>query len=105
MSEPENFNDIYKNPTIVWHTPYFVIFYKEKKGHNVAFVSSKKIGNAIKRNRAKRLLKALFINYSDTLSEGSYIFVSKAKILDEGYTMLSKSFLVALKKSSLAKYS
>ncbi|MEJ2497550.1 MAG: ribonuclease P protein component [Sulfurovaceae bacterium] len=63
-----------------------------------AFVSSKKIGNAIKRNRAKRILRALFIDKSDILSEGSYIFVSKAKILDEAYTVLSKTFLSALKR-------
>jgi ribonuclease P protein component len=39
--------------------PLFVCHYKEIKGrvNRVAFVSSKKIGNAVKRNRARRVLR------------------------------------------------
>ena len=61
-------------------------------------VASKKIGKAVRRNRAKRLLKAHFIEASDMLKEGKYILVAKAPILDEDYRQVHASFLHALKR-------
>jgi ribonuclease P protein component len=97
------FNTIYKQATKSWHTPYFVIFFKKSDSYQVAFVASKKIGNAVSRNRAKRLLRANFISICDELSEGSYIFVAKKAILDEDFTKIHKTFKYALKKVSALK--
>jgi len=81
----------------------FVLFYKETQGYNIGFVASKKIGNAVKRNRAKRLLRALFLVYCDNLKEGSYILVAKQPLLESTFANAKEIFLTTLKRSSLLR--
>lgn len=89
---------MYKHPTKTWHTPYFVLFYQQSDVFKVGFVASKKIGNAVHRNRGKRLLRAHFIENIDRLESGSYVLVAKPALLDESYTKTRKAYLYALKK-------
>ena len=103
MKTNREFNTIYNNATKSWHTPYFVLFFKKSQDYKVAFVASKKIGNAVARNRAKRLLRANFISVCDDLEEGSYIWVAKRAILDTEFTKIHKTFKYALKKVSTLK--
>ncbi|WP_345741171.1 ribonuclease P protein component [Nitrosophilus kaiyonis] len=91
LKSSKEFNYIYKNSKAV-HSQYFVIFYKKTRDKKVGFVSSKKIGNAVKRNRAKRRLRALFLLYSDKIPTGTYIFVAKKDILDADFKKLKKVF-------------
>jgi len=60
-------------------------------------VASKKIGNAVQRNKAKRLLRAHFIENIDLLSQGSYILVAKPELVKEKYQVTRKAYLQALK--------
>ncbi len=89
---------MYKHATTTWHTPYFVLFYKKNDEYKVGFVASKKIGNAVHRNRAKRLLRAHFIENIDLLSQGSYVLVAKPALIQENYSVTRKAYLHALKK-------
>jgi len=50
------------------------------------------------RNRAKRLLRAHFIENIDLLSKGSYVLIAKPALLDESYPVVRKAYLYALKK-------
>ena len=89
---------MYKHSTQTRHTSYFVLFYKKGKEHKVGFVASKKIGNAVHRNRAKRLLRAHFIENIDLLESGSYVLVAKPDLLSNSFLGTQKSYLQALKK-------
>ena len=89
---------MYKHSTQTWHTSYFVLFYKKGDEYKVGFVASKKIGNAVHRNRAKRLLRAHFIENIDLLSQGCYVLVAKPALIDENYSVTRKAYLHALKK-------
>ncbi|SFV54768.1 Ribonuclease P protein component [hydrothermal vent metagenome] len=89
---------MYRQATKVWHTPYFVLFYKKNETYTTGFVASKKIGNAVQRNRAKRLMRAHFIENIDVLKQGSYVLVAKAPILNQGFLETKKTYLHALKK-------
>ncbi len=64
----------------------------------MGFVASKKIGNAVHRNRAKRLLRAHFIENIDLLASGSYVLVAKPSLLNNSFLETEKSYLQALKK-------
>ena len=89
---------MYKHATKTWHTPYFVLFFKKNVEYKVGFVASKKIGNAVHRNRAKRLLRAHFIENIDLLSQGSYVLVAKPALIKENYSVTRKAYLQTLKK-------
>jgi ribonuclease P protein component len=91
---------VYNHSSKTWHTPYFVLFYKKTDEYNVGFVASKKVGNAVHRNRAKRLLRAHFIENINLLLRGSYVMVAKPALIDEKFVEVRKSYLHALKKCS-----
>ncbi|QOR62974.1 ribonuclease P protein component [Sulfurovum sp. ST-21] len=103
MKTSKEFNGVYKHSTKVWHTPFFVLFYKRSDEYKVGFVASKKIGNAVHRNRAKRLLRAHFIENIDRLKSGSYVLVAKPALLNESYSGTRKAYLLALKKCTALK--
>ena len=67
---------------------------------NIAFVASKKVGNAVYRNRAKRLLRSLSLQYEHTLTSGQYIFVAKNDIFVRDFKTLQQDFKYAMKKLS-----
>lgn len=58
------------------------------------------MGNAVHRNRAKRLLRAHFIENIDLVTSGSYVLVAKPELLIQNYLETKKSYLHALKKCS-----
>ncbi len=58
-------------------------------------VASKKIGNAVKRNFAKRRLRALFID-SD-IKRGSLVLVAKKDLLEADFKVVKNLFKKALK--------
>ena len=89
---------VYKQATKIWHTPYFVLFFKKADTRTVGFVASKKVGNAVHRNRAKRLLRAHFIENIDLITTGSYVLVAKPDLISQNFLETKKSYLHALKK-------
>ena len=91
---------MYNRSNKTWHTPYFVLFYQKSDNYKIGFVASKKVGNAVHRNRAKRLLRAHFIENIDLLSKGSYVMVAKPALINESYLTVRKAYLHALKKCS-----
>ncbi len=98
LKTSKEFNGVYNRSTKTWHTPYFVLFYQRSDTYKAGFVASKKIGNAVHRNRAKRLLRAHFIEHIDQLKSGSYVLVAKPALLKESYAVTDKAYLHALKK-------
>jgi len=57
----------------------------------------------VKRNFAKRRMKALFIEYSDLVENGSYIVVAKESITNSRYSDIKKSFYHLLKRVGALK--
>ena len=53
------------------------------------------------RNRAKRLLRAHFIENIDLLTQGSYVLVAKPALLNENILKRDKAYLHALKKCGI----
>ncbi len=64
----------------------------------MGFVASKKMGNAVHRNRAKRLLRAHFVESIECLAHGTYVLVAKPALLEESYLITHKAYLHALHK-------
>ena len=53
----------------------------------------------MKRNRAKRRMRAIFREYSDSLKDGTYIFVAKAGLFDRSYEELKNDFQKVLTRA------
>ncbi|WP_456323168.1 ribonuclease P protein component [Hydrogenimonas sp.] len=98
-----DFDRVYKSNKR-WHDKAFVLFVLPKKrGYRVGFVASKKIGNAVKRARAKRRLRALFLKMAPKLKEGDYVMVAKPPILETPFCDLEKAFKRAIKRLDIGQ--
>jgi ribonuclease P protein component len=75
-----------------------VVFFLPQSEKKVGFTATKRIGNAVKRNRAKRVLRALFIGVCDQLASGAYVFVAKESIVDANFGTLTKTLQKSLRK-------
>jgi ribonuclease P protein component len=69
----------------------------------IAFVASKKIGNAVERNRAKRRLRAGLLSFQDKFISGKYVFIAKQTLENRNFLELKKDFNFALKRLELLK--
>ena len=76
-----------------------LFFLPQQNIHKVGFTATKKLGNAVKRNRAKRRMRAMWREYFPTLKCGSYVFVAKVGLFDSSYEKLQQDFKKVLKNA------
>lgn len=78
-----------------------MLFYIFKDGtKKIGFTATKKIGNAVVRNRSKRRLRSLFTQYSSSLKDGSYIFVAKQSTSQIPFNDLEQDFKKVLTRAN-----
>jgi len=65
----------------------------------IGFTATKKIGNAVVRNRSKRRLRSLFVKYSSSLNDGYYVFVAKSTTSQIQAKNLEKDFEKVLSRA------
>ena len=85
---------------------YLVVLFREKRDEDnrVAFVASKKVGNSVKRNRARRLLREAYREIEGQLKGGyDIVFVARKDIEDAKEPEVLISMKGALKKCDLLK--
>lgn len=85
-------------------TPVVVIYYKRNnsKVSRFGITTSKKIGNAVKRNRARRIIRAAFWKISPFLKENyDFIFVARGKTPYVKSTDIKKAMLRQFKENKL----
>ncbi len=97
MKLPREFQLVYKRGKAA-HAKSSVLFYLHGKEYKNGFTASKKVGNAVFRNRAKRRLRALFLEFSPQMNTGTYIFVAKEAIKDTSHDELKADMYKALKR-------
>lgn len=84
---------------------YVVLFYiKNDLTYNrKAFLASKKVGNSVARNRARRLMKESFRNKGYNIKEGyDILFIARNTINNSKCQDVAKSINQVLKKSGLS---
>ena len=80
IKKTKDFSLIY-NKSQKMHTKYAIIFIKENTSNEqrFGFVASKKTGNAVQRNRIKRIFKEFVKIHKDKFNKNTdYIFVGKS---------------------------
>ena len=104
LSKSDDFKNLLSGRKI--SNPYSVIFfkkisYKNNKLLNVSFVTKKKIGNAVKRNKIKRRLRNIMKDALKSININlnySYLFIAKKNIYDANYKMIKDSIFKDLTK-------
>lgn len=108
IKKTREFSKIYNNSKKIY-TKYTIIFVnKNNTNKKFGFVASKKTGNAVNRNRIKRLFREVIKNNQDKFKEKKdYIIVGKA-ILKENianlcYKDIEKDILKGLKNKIITE--
>jgi ribonuclease P protein component len=82
------------------HSHALVLFYLPQEGvRKYGFTASKKVGNAVVRNRSKRRLRAIFAEQSPYLKDGTYILVAKEALASTAFQQLKSDFIKILKRA------
>mgnify|MGYP001246770202 CR=1 FL=1 len=104
LSKNEEFKDLLKKKKI--SNKYVTIFFgilinKNVKKLNISFVTKKKIGNAVKRNKIKRRLKNIINEAVKKISikfSYSYLIIAKPTMLNNEYTDIKEILFQSFKK-------
>ena len=104
LSKNEEFKNLLKQKKIT--NKYVSIFFgkllnKDKKRLNISFVTKKKIGNAVKRNKIKRRLRNIANEAIKKLSlklNYSYLVIAKPTMLNNEYTIIKETLFRDLKR-------
>ena len=105
LRRKSDFTSIYKRGKSVGDR-YVVVFYK-KNGlpyKRLAFLASKKVGNSVARNRAKRLMKESYRNIAGSLPEGyDFIIIARNTICGKKCAEVEKSLNSAFRRTGVKK--
>ena len=104
LSENEDFKSLLNQKKI--SNKYVTIFFgilknKNKKMLNISFVTKKKIGNAVKRNKIKRRLRNILNDAVKNISlkfNYSYLVIAKTTMLNNEYTIIKETLFRDLEK-------
>jgi ribonuclease P protein component len=104
LSKNEEFKYLLKQKKI--SNKYVTIFFgnllnKDNKKLNISFVTKKKIGNAVKRNKIKRRLRNIANEAVKKLSlkfSYSYLVIAKPTMLNNEYTIIKETLFKDLER-------
>ena len=104
LSKNEEFKNLLKQRKI--SNKYVTIFFgklinKNKNKLNISFVTKKKIGNAVKRNKIKRRLRNIVNDVVKKVSlefDYSYLVISKPTMLNNEYTIIKETLFRDLER-------
>lgn len=75
-------------------SPFIVVYLNKNRTNNVrlGITAGKKIGKAVKRNRAKRVITAAFLSVLPNIRDGfDIVIVARTRILDVNSTVVAAS--------------
>ena len=104
ISKNEEFRTLVKKKKI--SNKYVTIFFghldnKDKKKLNISFVTKKKIGNSVKRNKIKRRLKNIMNDAYKKISinlKYSYLVIAKPTMLNSEFKIIKKTLFQEFEK-------
>ena len=104
LSKNEEFKELLKKKKV--SNKYVTIFFghlanKDNKKLNISFVTKKKIGNAVKRNKIKRRLRNIMNEAVKKISikfNYSYLIIAKSTMLNAEYTKIKETIFKSFEK-------
>ena len=104
LSKNQDFKNLLKERKI--SNKYLTIFFgklpnKNNKKLNISFVTKKKLGNAVNRNKIKRRLRNIMNEAVKEISLNlnySYLVIAKITVLNNKYTIIKQTLFADFKK-------
>ena len=100
-----DFSSIYKKGKSVGDR--FVVVFSKKNNlpyNRIAFLASKKVGNSVARNRARRLMRESYRQISENLAIGyDIIFIARNTIINSKCADVKKSIEAATRRAGILK--
>ena len=104
LSKNEEFKNLLKQKK--FSNKYVTIFFgnlmnKDNKKLNISFVTKKKLGNAVKRNKIKRRLRNILNEAIKKISINfnySYLVIAKSSMLNNEYKLIKKTLFQDFEK-------
>ena len=104
LSKNEEFKNLLKQKK--FSNKYVTIFFgnlmnKDNKKLNISFVTKKKLGNAVKRNKIKRRLRNILNEAIKKISINfnySYLVIAKSSMLNNEYKLIKETLFQDLEK-------
>ena len=105
LRRKDDFSSIYKKGKSIGER-YIVLFYKRNglSYNRIAFLASKKVGNSVERNRARRLMKENYRFLKSHIKNGyDIVFIARNSINGKKAYDVEKSMKNAVNKAKLYK--
>ncbi len=103
LRKREDFSKVYRTGKSVANYQ-FVLYYREQSvrpAFRLGISASKKLGNAVVRNRLRRTVKEIWrLNQDRILPNYDYVVIIRKAAVDMDYQQMEKSMLHVLKKGS-----
>lgn len=106
LRRKDDFDSVYKKGKSVADR-YTVLFYKRNglSYNRIAFLASKKVGNSVERNRARRLMRENYRFLKDDIASGyDIIFIARNSINGKKVYDVEKSMVNSISKAKLYKH-
>lgn len=105
LRKDADFDNVYKKGKSVGDK-YVVVFYikNHRDMNRTCFLASKKVGNSVKRNRARRLMRESYRLFKDRLPAGyDIIIIARNTITGRKFQEVDKSIRRAFNRAGLLK--
>lgn len=105
LRKKTDFQSIYRRGKSVGDR-FVVLFYRPNglAYNRTGFLASKKVGNSVKRNRARRLMRESYRHIEDKLPSGyDFIIIARNTINDKKCSEVEKSLISAFRRTGVLK--
>jgi ribonuclease P protein component len=105
LRDQKDFNRVYKKGKSRGNRFTVILYRKNELGYTrTAYVASKKVGNSVKRNRARRLIRESYHSFSEKVINGyDIVFVARNNINDRSMQEVSKCLYESVRACGLIR--
>lgn len=104
IKSKKSFQTVYVNGHSVVDALSIIYVMRNQNEHvKIGLAVGKKLGNAVLRNRVKRLMREVFRKRKSEIKQGSYlIWVARKKLISADYNTYDRVFMRLIKRAGLA---
>jgi len=107
IKKSKDFQDVFQNGQSTANRQFVVYVLKKKdQGHfRIGLSVSKKLGNAVVRNRIKRLIRQFFLEHKELVEqEVDYVIIARKPVVGMDYSEVKSSLQHVLRRAKSLKH-